>query len=87
MSQNLHSTTVAALDELHSLIRLQQLLEIASEQLQRADVAPEEKRARTVLLIISYLEQAKPCLENIEVELEEICACTPKLNNSLGGAA
>jgi hypothetical protein len=29
MSQNLHSATVAAIDELHSLIRLQQLLEIA----------------------------------------------------------
>ncbi|MBA2750249.1 MAG: hypothetical protein H0U45_16355 [Tatlockia sp.] len=87
MSQNLHSTTVAALDELHSLIGLQDLLEIALEQLQRADLVPEERRARTVLLIISYLEQAKPGLENIEVELEEIRACVPKLNNSLGGAA
>ena len=87
MSQNLHSTTVAVLDELHSLIRLQELLEIALEQLQRADLAPEERRARTVLLIISYLEQVKPCLENIEVELEQIRASAPSLNNSLGGAA
>lgn len=87
MSQNLHSTTVAALDELNALIGLQQLLEIALEQLQRADLAPEERRARTVLLIISYLQQVKPCLENIEVELTEIRACTPKLNNRLGGAA
>ena len=87
MSQNLHSTTVAALDELHSLIELQQLLEIALEQLQRADLAPEERRARTVLLIMSYLEQVKPCLENIEVELAEIRTFTPSLNNSLGGAA
>ncbi len=53
MSQNLHSTTVAALDELHSLIGLQELLEIVLEQLQRADLAPEERQARTVLLIIS----------------------------------
>lgn len=59
MSQNLHSTTVAALDELHTLIELQQLLDIALEQLQRADLAPEERRARTVLLIVSYLEQVK----------------------------
>jgi ubiquinone biosynthesis protein COQ9 len=87
MSQNLHSATVAAIDELHSLIGLQQLLEIALEQLQRADLAPEERRARTALLIISYLEQVKPCLENIEVELEEIRAFAPKLNNCLGGAA
>jgi ubiquinone biosynthesis protein COQ9 len=87
MSQNLHSTTVAALDELYALIGLQELLDIALEQLQRADLAPEEKRARTVLLIISYLEQVKPCLENIEVELEEVRAFAPSLNNSLGGAA
>lgn len=87
MSQNLHSTTVAALDELYALIGLQELLDIALEQLQRADLAPEEKRARTVLLIISYLEQAKPCLENIEFELEEIRASAPSLTNSLGGAA
>lgn len=87
MSQNLHSTTVAALDELHALIGLQELLEIALEQLQRADLAAEERQARTVLLIISYLQQFKPCLENIEVELAEIRACTPKLNNCLGGAA
>ena len=87
MSQNLHSTTVAALDELHSLIRLQELLEIALEQLPRADLAPEERQARTVLLIISYLQQVKPCLENIEVELEEIRASVPKWNNCLGGAA
>ncbi|PSB26934.1 hypothetical protein [Chlorogloea sp. CCALA 695] len=87
MSQNLHSTTVAALDELYALIGLQELLDIALEQLQRADLAPEERRARTGLLIISYLEQAKPCLKNIEVELEEIRASVPKWNNCLGGAA
>ena len=87
MSQNLHSTTVAALDELHSLIGLQELLEIVLEQLQRADLAPEERQARTVLLIISYLQQVKPCLNNIEVELEEIRASVPKWNNRLGGAA
>ena len=87
MSQNLHSTTVAALDELHALIGLQELLEIALEQLQRADLVPEERRARTVLLIMSYLEQVKPCLENIEVELAEIRTFTPSLNNSFGGAA
>ena len=87
MSQNLHSTTVAAFDELHALIGLQELLDIALEQLQRADLAPEERRARTGLLIISYLEQAKPCLKNIEVELEEIRASVPKWNNCLGGAA
>ncbi len=87
MSQNLHSTTVAALDELHALIGLQQLLEIALEQLQQADLAPEERRARTVLLIMSYLEQVKPCLENIEVELAEIRTFAPSLNNRLGGAA
>lgn len=87
MSQNLHSTTVAALDELHTLIRLQQLLEIALEQLQRADLVPEERRTRTVLLIMSYLEQVKPCLENIEVELAEIRTFAPSSNNCLGGAA
>lgn len=87
MSQNLHSTTVAALDELYAFIGLQELLNIALEQLQRADLAPEERRARTVLLIVSYLEQVKPCLENIEVELAEIRAFAPSLNNCLGGAA
>ena len=56
MSQNLHSTTVAALDELHSLIRLQELLEIALEQLQGADLVPEERQARTVLLITAFLD-------------------------------
>lgn len=87
MSQNLHSTTVAALDELHALIGLQKLLDIALEQLQRADLVPEERRTRTVLLIISYLEQVKPCLENIEVELAEIRTFAPSWNNSFGGAA
>ena len=87
MSQNLHSATVAALDELHSLIGQQQLLEIALEQLQRADLAPEERRARTVLLIVSYLEQVKPCLENIEIELAEIRSFAPRLNDCFGGAA
>lgn len=87
MSQNLHSTTVAAMGELHSLIELQGLLDIALEQLQRADLAPEERRARTVLLIVSYLEQVKPCLENIEVELAEICSFAPRLNDCFGGAA
>lgn len=87
MSQNLHSTTVAALDELHTLIGLQQLLEIALEQLQRADLVPEERRTRTVLLIVSYLEQVKPCLENIEVELAEIRTFAPSWNDCLGGAA
>lgn len=87
MSQNLHSTTVAALDELHALIRLQQLLEIALEQLQRADLVAEERRTRTVLLIMSYLEQVKPCLENIEVELAEICTFAPSMNNRPGGGA
>ena len=87
MSQNLHSTTVAALDELHALIGLQQLLEIALEQLQSADLAPEQRQARTVLLIVSYLEQVKPCLENIEVELAAIRAFAPSWNDCFGGAA
>ena len=87
MSQKLHSTAVAAINELHALIGLQELREIALEQLQRADLAPEKRQARTGLLIISYLEQVKPCLENIEVELEEIRASAPNLNNRLGGAA
>ena len=84
---HLHSTTVAALDELYALIGLQELLEIALEQLQRVDLVPEERRARTVLLIMSYLEQVKPCLENIEVELAEIRTFAPSMNNRLGGAA
>ena len=42
MSQNLHSTTVAALDELHALIGLQDLLDIALEQLQRAKLSQKK---------------------------------------------
>ena len=57
MSQNLHSTTVAALDELHALIGLQELLDIALEQLQRADLAPEERRARTGLSVAEWRDE------------------------------
>lgn len=87
MSQKLHRRAVAARDELHLLIRLHSLLKIALEQLERAKLSPEHRRARTGLLIACYLEQVKPCLENIEVELEEIRASAPNLNNCLGGAA
>lgn len=71
MSQKLHSTAVAAIDELHLLIRLQELLEIALEQLERATLSLEDRRDRTGLLINCYLDQVKPCLENIEAYLQQ----------------
>lgn len=43
MLQKLHSAAVAALDELHLLIRLQELLEIALEQLELATPLPEHR--------------------------------------------
>lgn len=87
MSQKLHRQAVVAIDELHLLIRLQELLEIALEQLELATLSPEDRRDRTGLLITCYLDQVKPCLENIEAELKEIRASAPSLNNCLGGAA
>lgn len=87
MSQKLHSQAVAAIDELHLLIRLQELLEIALEQLELATLSPEDRRDKTGLLITCYLDQVKPCLENIEAELKEIRASALSLNNCLGGAA
>lgn len=83
MSQKLHSQAVAAIDELHLLIRLQELLEIALEQLELATLSPEDRQARTGLLITCYLEQVKPCLENIEVELKEIRSEASSPDNSL----
>jgi hypothetical protein len=42
MSQKLHSTAVAAINELHLLIRLQELRKIALEQLQRAKLSQKK---------------------------------------------
>ncbi len=83
MSQKLHSQAVAARDELHLLIRLHSLQEIALEQLERAKLSPEHRRAIPGLLITCYLYQVLPCLESIEAELGEIRLSTNSRNNFL----
>jgi hypothetical protein len=77
MSQKLHSAAVAAIDELHLIVRLQQLHKISLEQLERA------KWTRTGLLITCYLYQVKPCLEKIEAEHRVILQLTSSQNNPL----
>lgn len=66
MSQNLHSTAVAAVGELYLLTGLQELLDISLEQLEQA------QWTRAGLLIACYLYQSKNSLESLELELREI---------------
>jgi len=77
MSQKLHSQAVAAIEQLHLIVRLQQLLKIALEQLELAEWTG------TGLLIPCYRYQVKPCLENIEAENRGIRQQISSQNNSL----
>ncbi|WNN88150.1 hypothetical protein [Gloeocapsopsis dulcis] len=63
------SLTLGAMDELNSVIQLQELLEISMEQ---ADESPEKRWKRVELLTETYLAQVEPCLENLVLKLERI---------------
>ena len=80
MSQKLHSTAVAALDELYLLIGLHSLLDISLSQLGRA------VWTRSGLLITCYLYLAQLCKESLELERGEIRHKANNRNNSFGGA-
>jgi hypothetical protein len=69
MPKSLISLTLGAIDELNSVIQLQELLEISMEQ---ADESLEKRWKRVELLTETYLAQVKPCFENIELKLERI---------------
>ena len=81
MSQNLHSTAVAAIGELYLLTQVQELLNISLEQLEQA------QWTISGLLITCYLYLAQLCFESLELERLEIRHKANKRNNSFGGAA
>lgn len=80
MSRELHSSAVAANDEFYQIVSLQQLNEISLEQLEIATQTPEQRRARTGLLITSYLHQVEPCLDSLKQELKEIQQLATRLS-------
>lgn len=69
MPKSLMSLTVGAMDELNSVIRLQELIEISIEQ---ADESLEKRWKRVELLIEPYLAQVELRLENLEFKLKRI---------------
>lgn len=65
IAQELRKSAVAALDEFYQVQCLQELIEISLEQLEQATQTPEQRRARTGLLITSYLHQVGPYLDRV----------------------
>lgn len=72
IAYELQRSSVAAADELFSIGSLQELLEMALEQLDDVAQTPDQRRVRIGLLLTCYLQQAKPCFEALEQELKEI---------------
>lgn len=67
--QNLSRSVTAALDAFYQIVNLQELLEIS---LELVATRPEKRQSRTELLMICYLHQVKPYLEELETELKEM---------------
>lgn len=73
--KELSLSITAALDAFYQVVSLQELLEIALEQ---ATESVEKRQQRIELLIICYLHQAKPYLEELQQELKEIRQRVPR---------
>lgn len=70
MSQyELNSSVIAAADAFAQVVSLQELLKIS---LDIAGQSAEKRQERIELLIICYLDQVKPYLDDLAIELEEI---------------
>ncbi len=70
MSQyELNSSVIAAADAFAQVVSLQELLKIS---LDIAGQSAEKRQERIELLIICYLDQVKPYLDDLSIELEEI---------------
>lgn len=67
--QNLSLSVTAAKDALYQIVNLQQLLEISLEPV---ETSLQQRQSRTELLMICYLHQVKPYLEELETELKEM---------------
>ena len=71
MSQyDLNRSITMAVDTSDEIISLQELLEIALEQIDHPK--KECMQSRTVLLLMCYLDRVKPHLEDLAIELKEI---------------
>ena len=71
MSQyELNRSITMAVDASDEIISLQELLEIALEQIDHPK--KECRQSRTVLLLMCYLDRVKPHLEELRQELQEI---------------
>ena len=76
MSQyELNRSVIAAADAFAQVISLQELLKIS---LDIAGQSAEKRQERTELLLICYLDQVKPYLEDLAIELKEIRQLVPK---------
>ena len=72
IAHELRRSAVAAADEFDAIGGLQELLEMAYEQLEDGTQTPDQRRVRTGLLIACYLQQVRPSFENLKQELKEI---------------
>ena len=76
MSQyELNRSVIAAADALGQVVSLQELLRIS---LDIAGQSAEKRQERTELLLICYLDQVKPYLEDLAQELKEIRQLVPR---------
>ena len=76
MSQyELNRSVIAAADAEAQVVSLQELLRIS---LDIAGQSAEKRQERIELLIICYLDQVKPYLDDLAIELEEIRQLVPR---------
>ena len=76
MSQyELSRSITAATDAFNQVVSLQELLKIS---LDIAGQSAEKRQERTDLLLICYLDQVKPYLEDLAIELKEIRQLVPR---------
>jgi hypothetical protein len=74
-TDELSLSITAATDALDQVVSLQEILEIS---LDTAGQSLEKRQARTELLLICYLHQVKPYLEELQQELKEIRQLVPR---------
>ena len=76
MSQyELNKSVIAAADAFAQVVSLQELLRIS---LDIAGQSAEKRQERIELLLICYLDQVKPYLEDLAIELKEIRQLVPR---------
>ncbi len=76
MSQyELNRSVIAAADAFAQVVSLQELLRIS---LDIAGQSAEKRQERIELLLICYLDQVKPYLEDLAIELKEIRQLVPR---------